>query len=132
MKNYSYQSWKQKGYNFFVGVPCSGLKTFIRELQKDQKNRYIPAPREDTAIAIAAGAYLAGRKPLVYLQSSGLGNIVNISTSLLKIYHIPLHLLISLRKTPVEHFFMATITKQLVKLLQQTKSVTYIEEKAYD
>ncbi len=60
---------------------------------------------------------MAGRKPLVYLQSSGLGHLVNPIASLLKPYGASIHLLISLRRQPFEHFEMYRITRDLMKLL---------------
>lgn len=129
MKNSLYQQFKKKGYNFFVGVPCSGIKDFIAELEQDPGQTYIPATKEDSALGIAVGAYFAGKKPLVFLQSSGLGNLVNGITSLLKPYKINIHLLISLRKTPFEHSFMHEVFYKLIRDLEYDKYVTVIEEK---
>lgn len=129
MKISLYQRFKRRGFNFFVGVPCSGIKDFIEEIKKDKENVYIPVPREDTAVAIAVGAYFSGKKPLVFMQNSGLGNVVNITTSLLKPYGIPIHFLISIRKKPFEHEFMYSITKKLVNLLKCQQKVYFIEAK---
>ncbi len=123
-----YQRFKKRGFNFFVGVPCSGIKDFIEEAQKDKDNIYVPVPREDTAVAIAVGTYFSGKKPLVFMQSSGLGNVVNTITSLLKPYKISIHFLVSVRKKPFEHEFMYPITKKLVNLLNY-KDVTFIDAK---
>ena len=122
-----YQQFESQGYDFFVGVPCSYLTDFINELQADSKMTYIPATREDVALSIAVGAYMAGRKPLVYLQSSGLGHLVNPITSLLKPYGILIHLLISLRSQPFEHFEMYRIARDLMKLLEY-ENYTIVEE----
>ncbi|MCK4817160.1 hypothetical protein KA005_15425, partial [bacterium] len=78
----------------------------------------IPCTREDEAMALAVGAYLAGKKPLVFLQNSGLGNIVDIITSLLKPYGIKIDLLISVRNKPEHHALMGKITRKLLKLLE--------------
>lgn len=102
-----------KKYDFIVGIPCSRLKDFAEKIEN-----YIPCTKEDEAVALAAGAYLAGKKPLVFLQNSGLGNIVDITTSLLKPYGIRVDLLISLRNKPEHHAFMGKITKRLLKLLE--------------
>lgn len=126
-----YQQFRRDGYDFFVGVPCSGLKAFIDDLRADTNSPFLPAPREDVALAMAAGAALAGRKPLVYLQSSGLGHLVNPITSLLKPYGLSVHLLISLRSKPFEHEFMHKITGRLLELLEYDE-VTIIEERACD
>lgn len=129
MRQTLYQTFKSKGFNFFVGVPCSGIKDFIDELERDPDQVYIPATKEDSALGIAVGAYFADKKPLVYLQSSGLGNIVNGITSLLKPYGIRIHLLISLRKNPFEHEFMYKVFYNLLKDLEYDKYVTIVEEK---
>lgn len=125
MKSPLYQQFKKSGFDFFIGVPGSEIKDFINDSQKDKGNIYIPVNREDTAVAIATGAYFAGKKPLVFLQNSGLGNIVNIVVSLLKPYGIPVHFLIGVRKKPFEHKFMYKITRRLVSLLEQ--NVTFVE-----
>ncbi len=104
---------KHREYDFIVGVPCSRLKDFT-----DRIENYIPCTREDEAMALAVGAYLAGKKPLVFLQNSGLGNVVDIITSLLKPYGIKIDLLISVRNKPEHHAFMGKITKKLLKLLE--------------
>ena len=126
-----YAQFRRQGYDFFVGVPCSGLTPFINDLRADTSLPFLPAPREDVALAMAAGAAMAGRKPLVYLQSSGLGHLVNPITSLLKPYGITVHLLISLRTQPFEHFEMHRVALPLLELLQYD-DVTIVEERACD
>ncbi len=78
-------------------------------------------------MALAVGAHLVGKNPLVFLQNSGLGNITDIITSLLKPYGIKINLLISIRKTPEHHSFMGKITKRLLELLEYT-NYQFIEE----
>ncbi len=126
-----YQQFRRQGYNFFVGVPCSGLTPFINDLLADPEMTYIPAPREDVALAMAAGAALGGKRPLVYLQSSGLGHLVNPITSLLKPYGLSIHLLISVRTRPFEHEFMHKIAERLLELLEYD-NVTLLEESRCD
>lgn len=110
---------KEKGFNFFTGVPCSILKGMINYLSENPDVPYIPAAREDEAIGIATGAYLAGKKPVVLMQNSGLGNSVGTLASLPLLYEIPLLLLISWRgyrgKDAPEHIIMG---KSTVKLLE--------------
>lgn len=102
-----------KKYDFITGIPCSNLKSFTDKIKK-----YVPCTREDEALALAVGAYLVGKKPLVFLQNSGLGNVIDIITSLLKPYGIEIDLLISLRAKPQHHAFMGKITERLLKLLE--------------
>lgn len=124
-----YQDFKNKGFNFFVGVPCSGIKDFIIELENDFSQTYIPATKEDNALGIGVGAFFAGKKPLVFLQSSGLGNIINGITSLLKPYKIPIFFLISLRKTPFEHEYMYKVFYKLIKDLEMEDQIAVVGEK---
>lgn len=103
----------KKNYDFIVGIPCSELKHITAKIKE-----YIPCTREDEAVALAVGACLVGKRPLVFLQNSGLGSIVDIITSLLKPYGIEIDLLISLRDKPHHHAFMGKITVELLKLLK--------------
>ena len=100
-------------YDFIVGVPCSHLKDFIEMI-----DNYIPCTREDEAMALAIGAFLVGKHPLVYLQNSGLGNITDIVTSLMIPYEIKIPIKISIRDSPEHHAYMFSITKQLLEMLK--------------
>lgn len=88
---------EKHGFNFFVGVPDSILKGIVSSLMKRGDRHYLPAVREDDALGMACGAYLAGQKPVVLMQNSGLGTSLNVLTSLHLIYKIPCLLLISWR-----------------------------------
>ena len=117
-----YQQFKDRGYDVFVGVPCSTIHEFCTDLEADPDATFIPATREDIAMAIAVGAQLAGRKPLVYIQSAGLGHCVNVIATLIRAYRMPdIHLLISHRTRPFEHEFMGRITEDLLRLLDYTE-----------
>src|SRR5713101_1616761 len=83
------------GYDFFTGVPCSFLKGAFALLEKEPADRYVAAVREDAALGFAAGAYLGGRQPAVFMQNSGLGVSINALLSLNSLYQIPCLLVIS-------------------------------------
>ena len=112
--------------NFFAGVPDSILKNFsyILNLHKT-KILHIITGNEGSAIALAAGNYLATKKlALVYMQNSGLGNAINplISICHSKVYSIPLILMIGWRGSPNEkdepqHKLKGKITPSILKLL---------------
>lgn len=96
-----------EGIDFFCGVPDSLLKEFSACLSDrvDFGNNIIAA-NEGNALAIATGHYLATGKPaLVYMQNSGLGNIVNPLLSLVdeEVYNIPVLLVIGWRGEPDIH-----------------------------
>lgn len=96
---------------FIVGVPFSGCE---KHIGKD----YIVATREDEAMAMAVGAELTGKKSLVFMQNSGLGNCVDVLTSLCKPYGVEPELIISNRSKPKHHLWMWKITRGLLKALK--------------
>ena len=115
----------EKGVSFFAGVPDSLLKGLITAIEKEKKRSHFIAANEGAALALAAGYHMAtGRLPVVYLQNSGLGNLVNPLTSLTdkKMYGIPALLIIGWRGEPglkdePQHSVMGTITPALLNLL---------------
>jgi sulfopyruvate decarboxylase alpha subunit len=55
--------------------------------------------REEECVGYAAGQRIAGRRPVVLMQSSGLGNAINVLGSLVVPYRLGIPLLISMRGT---------------------------------
>lgn len=95
---------KIAGIDYFCGVPDSLLKDFCAYVSVNAKkeNHFITA-NEGTAIAMASGYHLAtGKSSMVYLQNSGLGNIVNpiMSLAVPGVYSIPMLLLVGWRGEP--------------------------------
>ena len=88
---------ERHGFNFFAGVPDSILKGIVSSLMERGENYYLAAVREDDALGMACGAYLAGKRPVVLMQNSGLGTSLNVLTSLHLIYKIPCLLILSWR-----------------------------------
>ncbi len=92
---------------FFTGVPDTLLKDLCGCLEHlPHADQHIVAANEGGAIALALGYHLATRKvPLVYLQNSGLGNIINPLLSLVdaEVYSIPMLLVIGWRGEPGVH-----------------------------
>src|SRR6476619_6128723 len=112
---------KRLGFDFYSGVPCSFLKNLIN--YSINECEYIAAVNEGDAIAIATGAHLGGRKPVVLMQNSGLTNAVSPLTSLNYPFQIPVLGFVSLRGEPglhdePQHELMGQITTQLLDLMQ--------------
>ena len=95
---------KEYGIDFYAGVPDSLLKNicaYITDNLPAEQN--IIAANEGGAMGIAAGYHLAtGKVPVVYMQNSGEGNIINPLTSLTdkEVYNIPVLLVIGWRGRP--------------------------------
>lgn len=99
-----YETLNLLGVKFFVGVPDSLLLDFCAYLSDNTvKPQHITAANEGSALGIAAGYQLStGELPLVYLQNSGLGNLINPLLSLAdpKIYSIPMLIMVGWRGEP--------------------------------
>ena len=115
-------------FEFFTGVPDSQLKelcSFLMDRYGLDPARHVIAANEGNAAALAAGYHLAtGKVPVVYLQNSGLGNIVNPVASLLneKVYGIPCLFIVGWRGEPgvhdePQHAFQGEITLSLLENL---------------
>lgn len=111
---------KTRGFDFYSGVPCSFLKDLINYAINDCD--YVVATNEGEAVAIASGAYLGGRKPVVLMQNSGLTNAVSPLTSLTFPFRIPLLGFVSLRgeigvPDEPQHELMGRITTDMLELM---------------
>ncbi|WAH36747.1 phosphonopyruvate decarboxylase [Alicyclobacillus dauci] len=109
------------GFTFYSGVPCSYLKDLINYAINECD--YVAAANEGDAVAIAAGAYLGGKKPVVLMQNSGLANAVSPLVSLNYPFRLPVLGFVSLRGEPglpdePQHELMGRITTQLLELMR--------------
>lgn len=86
-----------QGIDLAITVPCKYIANLIQQLETDERFEVLYPSREEEGVGIAVGAWLAGRKPIMLVQNSGLGNMVNVYRSLNHFYGIPLCLLISYR-----------------------------------
>lgn len=112
---------KKLGFEFYSGVPCSFLKNLINYAINDCQ--YIAAANEGDAVAIAAGAFIGGRKSVVLMQNSGLTNAVSPLASLNYPFKIPVLGFVSLRgeegiNDQPQHELMGQITTDILKILK--------------
>ncbi len=122
------------GADFYTGVPDSQIKALCNYLMNtygiDPKHHIIAA-NEGNCTALAAGYHLAtGKVPVVYMQNSGEGNIINPVASLLndKVYAIPTIFIVGWRGEPgvhdePQHIYQGMVT---VKLLEDMDIRTFI------
>jgi len=112
---------ERRGFDFFAGVPCSLIEDLIANLESHPRLPYIDAVREDVAVGLAGGAWLAGRRPAVLMQNSGLGTSLNALASFSLMYGLPALLLVTWRgfggKDAPEHILMGEISPGLLDLL---------------
>ena len=122
------------GYSFFSGVPCSYLTSVINTVINSKKIKYIGATSEGEAVGIASGAWLAGKKSVVMIQNSGLGNTINPLTSLNYPFNIPILLITTWRGEPKikdepQHELMGKITKNILTLSKIKNEIFPTNEK---
>jgi len=109
----------EAGVEFVAGVPCSYLKKFFAGCAQLPPSAFLPAVREDHAVAACAGAWLGGRRTLAAMQNSGLGYCLEVLTSLHLMYRVPLPMIVSDRGAPAdyeEHRILGQRTRQLLDL----------------
>ncbi len=112
-----------RGFDFYTGVPCSFLTPIINRVIGDPAIRYVGCASEGEAVAVAAGAWLAGRRTVTMCQNSGLGNMVNPLTSLNHPFRIPALLIVTWRGQPgledePQHELMGEITARLLDTMR--------------
>ena len=114
------------GSDFYTGVPDSQLKALCNYLMDTygiDPHHHIIAANEGNSTALAAGYHLAtGKVPVVYMQNSGEGNIINPVASLLndKVYAIPVVFIIGWRGEPgihdePQHIYQGEVTCKLLE-----------------
>lgn len=125
-QEYFIKMLNEAGVEFFTGVPDSLLNGFCSYLQNNvPADKHIIAANEGNAVAIAAGYFFStNTMPLVYMQNSGLGNIINPLVSLTDshVYKTSLVLLIGWRGEPdtgdhAQHITQGEITTKLLEIL---------------
>lgn len=125
------------GADFYTGVPDSQLKALCNYLMNTygiDPHHHIIAANEGNCTALAAGYHLAtGKVPVVYMQNSGEGNIINPVASLLndKVYAIPMIFVVGWRGEPgihdePQHIYQGEVT---VKLLEDMDIKPFILSK---
>lgn len=125
------------GSEFYTGVPDSQLKALCNYLINTYGTdpmHHIIAANEGNCAAIAAGYHLAtGKIPVVYMQNSGEGNIINPAASLLndKVYAIPVIFVVGWRGEPgvhdePQHIYQGEVT---VKLLEDMGIESFVVTK---
>jgi phosphonopyruvate decarboxylase len=121
-----YQHLVAAGVGYFTGVPDSLLSSFGAYLEDHAGTNHTIAANEGNAVGIGLGNYLAtGKIPLVYMQNSGQGNVVNPLLSLAdrEVYGTPMLLMIGWRGEPgakdePQHVKQGRVTLDLLEAME--------------
>src|SRR4051812_18012478 len=91
-----YRVLKDAGVKQVAMVPDAGHSRLIRSFETDPDTRLVTLTTEEEGVAMLAGAWLGGERGVLLLQSSGVGNCINM-LSLPTICHMPLLMLVTMR-----------------------------------
>jgi sulfopyruvate decarboxylase subunit beta len=83
------------GVDLVATLPCEKVRGLLDLATR--RFAHVPLTREEEGVGICAGAYLAGKRPAMIIQTSGVGNIVNALASLTRYYQLALPILVSWR-----------------------------------
>jgi phosphonopyruvate decarboxylase len=120
---------RDRGFDWYAGVPCSYLTPFINYVSRDPKLHYVSLANEGDAVALIAGVALGGdaraqhRRGVTMMQNSGLGNAVSPLTSLTWTFRLPQLLIVTWRGQPgvpdePQHALMGPITPALLEAME--------------
>ena len=123
-----------QAFDFFAGVPDSQLRPlcdYLVDTYGTDSRHHVIAANEGNAVALAAGYHLAtGKVPVVYMQNSGIGNIINPVASLMndKVYGVPCVFVVGWRGEPgvhdePQHIYQGEVT---IKLLEDMDIRTFV------
>jgi sulfopyruvate decarboxylase subunit alpha len=116
----------ENGVNFVSGVPCGVLRSIIRNVEEDcARIVHVPANRESEAVGLAAGAHLAGKTTMIYMQNSGLFSASNDIASLLIPYRIGTVMIVSYRGCDGEDAVQHSVTGGATEILLRSFGLPY-------
>jgi phosphonopyruvate decarboxylase len=116
---------RERGFEWYAGVPCSYLTPFINYVLQDPSLRYVSMANEGDAVALIAGVAMSGgrRRGVSMMQNSGLGNAVSPLTSLTWTFRLPQLLIVTWRAQPgvpdePQHALMGPITPRMLETME--------------
>jgi phosphonopyruvate decarboxylase len=122
---------RERGFEWYAGVPCSYLTPFINYVLQEQSLHYVSMANEGDAVALIAGVALAGMpqsptrhgRGIAMMQNSGLGNAVSPLTSLTWTFRLPQLLIVTWRGQPgvadePQHQLMGPITPAMLDTME--------------
>lgn len=124
---------KANGVDLITYIPDNVLRDLIQALHDDPHFTVICPAREEEAVGIVAGAYLAGRKGVVLMQTSGFATLPNVLASLAVPFQIPIVMVISERGILGEFQLGQAIVCRTMRPVLQALGIEYhaIEDRSH-
>jgi sulfopyruvate decarboxylase alpha subunit len=93
---YIHRAFKEGAIQQVAYVPDAGHKELIQLCEADERMHAVPLTTEEEGIALLAGGWLGGQRGALLMQSSGVGNCINM-LSLIEECRFPLLMLVTMR-----------------------------------
>jgi len=116
---------KRHGIDLVAYVPDNVLTPLIRAIHADPDFTAFSTTREEEAVGIVCGAWMAGRRGAVLMQTSGFGTLANVLASLPVPYQIPVVMFISERGTLGEFNIGQTLVKRTMRPILEATGIEY-------
>ncbi|MBU1907721.1 hypothetical protein KKF59_01155 [Patescibacteria group bacterium] len=120
-----HEAFLRNQVTFATGIPCGGQKVIIQNILADGRITHVACTKESEAIGLSAGAFLAGRQPLVYMQNSGLFGCSNDIASLLIPFRLSILMIVTWRGIPGEDAPQHLVTGSATIALLEALGVPY-------
>ena len=106
-------------------IPDNVLTPLIDAVHSDPWFRVVCPAREEEALGIVAGAWMAGLRGITLMQTSGFATVANVLASMIVPYQIPALMLISERGTLGDHQLAQAIVRSTMRPVLQTLGIEH-------
>jgi sulfopyruvate decarboxylase alpha subunit len=106
-------------------IPDNVLAPLIDAVHDDSWFRVVCPAREEEALGIVAGAWMAGVRGITLMQTSGFATLPNVLASLIVPYQIPALMMISERGTLGDHQLGQAIVCRTMRPVLQTLGIEH-------
>ena len=83
--------------DYVLSLPCDRIKSLLQQFDSNYREKHIKLTREEEGLGIATGLFIGKKRYAMFIQSSGVGNIIGALMTLIKTYNIPLPIFVSHR-----------------------------------
>jgi len=114
---------KKAGVDFTSSLPCEKIKYLLEMVGREFF--HVPLAREEEGVGISAGSALSGKRAAMFVQSSGMGNMINALLSLTGFYKLPLAIFVSQRGVYKEKIEAQVPMGKRLPLILRGAGITY-------
>lgn len=91
------EAFKETGVSLVTALPESLLKTAYAMINQDPDIRYVPVTNEGEMPGISAGAYMAGLRPVMMMENSGLRQLCEPLSRFMQTHNMPMVMIMAYR-----------------------------------